>query len=66
MKKMRIPDNYDIWLASQERQERRFEKLPECAWCGNKIQTVEAYRIDDKLVCTDCIDDCKVYLEEDD
>lgn len=62
---MRIPDNYDAWCEYDRRQQIKLDKLPTCAWCGSKIQTEEAYAINDKLVCRDCIDNCKVYLDED-
>ncbi len=63
---MRIPDNYDAWSAHDTRQQKKLDKCPTCSWCGYKIQTEEAYVINDKMVCTDCIDDCRIQVEEDD
>ena len=63
---MRVSDNYDAWADHDRRQQKKLDRLPTCAWCGHRIQTEEAYMISDKLVCAECIDDCKIYLEEDD
>ena len=52
--------DYDQWEADQE---RRLRHHPECAWCGAKIVEV-AYRIGNDLVCSDCIDEAMVIIED--
>ena len=32
------------------------QKLPKCDYCGKPIVTEECYKIDDMLVCPDCLD----------
>ena len=53
--------DYDQWEADQE---WRLRHHPECAWCGAKIVEV-AYQIGNDLVCSDCIEDARVIVEDD-
>ena len=62
---MRIPDNYDAWCEYDRRQQKKLDRLPKCAWCGEPIYE-KGYRIDDDLVCPECIEDTIEYVEEDD
>jgi len=51
--------DYEFW---QERQRKRWlEKRPTCDWCDMPIEEKYAYRIDDQLICPECIDE---YMEE--
>ena len=33
------------------------EKLPECDYCGSKIQDEFLYCINDEIICEDCLND---------
>lgn len=51
----------EMWLNYQSAEE---ENCPDCEMCGEKIYDVEAWDIPNfGLVCKDCIDNMKVYLE---
>lgn len=63
---MRIPDNFDAYDAYEREQERWLAKRPKCEWCGEPIQDDYAYRIDDDLVCTHCVDECMEVIEDED
>ena len=43
----------DRWLADQDRE---LEKLPICANCGNPIQDDYFYLINDKPICSNCLE----------
>lgn len=53
---MNIPDNYDLWEAHEQEQERQLEKLPVCEVCGNPIQDEHLYLINDEFVCPACLE----------
>ena len=36
-------------------QERRYEELPECDYCGEKITDDYYYEINGDLICEDCL-----------
>ena len=50
---MSIPDNYDLWLAHDRRQERRREQLPKCDRCKDEIQEY-LFDIYGDIYCEDC------------
>lgn len=35
-------------------KERQLDKLPECSWCGNKIQDDYLWEICDETYCEEC------------
>lgn len=45
--------DFDRWDAEQE---AALEKLPKCAECGEPIQTERCYKMDDGLICEDCLE----------
>lgn len=47
-----IADFY-AWDAEQERER---QKLPKCEYCRDPIDTEKCYKINDILVCPDCLD----------
>ena len=52
-------DNYERWERYNDEQERKLEKLPKCDLCEEPIQEQFAYRINDELICQECIEDFK-------
>lgn len=56
-------------LARYERQQEAYENaLPECRCCGEKIYGEYAWRINDELLCEECLNeylyDCRVSVED--
>ena len=51
-----IPDNYDIWLAHEERKDRALRSRPLCSCCENHIQEYRYFEIDGKPICPDCME----------
>lgn len=45
--------DFECWDAEQQRE---LDRLPECEYCGHPIQDEMCYRINDNLVCEDCLD----------
>lgn len=64
---MYCPDNYDAFVAYEERREREHQewkrKLPKCSKCGKPIEDDECYDIDGELICEHCIEKKKVCTE---
>lgn len=56
-----IPDNYDIWVAHEEKKEKWLETLPLCARCGDPIQQEMAVYVElfAAWLCDDCLDMCR-------
>ena len=54
---MHIPDNTDLFNRYEAERQRELDKLPECSYCDEPIQSEECYEINDELVCPDCLDD---------
>lgn len=44
-------------------QQKRLERLPECADCGEHIQEEEAFYIHDEWICENCIDSYRRSVE---
>lgn len=53
------------FLRHDRRMAERLERRPVCCRCGDHIQSEEAYEIEGRLYCPECIDDMKVFVEED-
>ena len=45
-------------------KQARLERLPRCSECDEYIQSETCYRINDELICEDCIDNYKVYVDD--
>lgn len=45
--------DFAAWDADQQ---RKLDRLPECADCGNPIQDETAFYIDGEWICEDCIE----------
>lgn len=53
--------DYDRYEADQEAW---LNSRPVCAWCGEHIQDEHAYRIGGDLVCSDCLEQEKVNVDD--
>jgi formylmethanofuran dehydrogenase subunit E len=64
---MYCPDNYDAFVAYEERREREHQellkRLPKCSKCGKPIENDECYEIGDELYCEECIENSKVWTD---
>lgn len=54
---MPIPDNYDMWLAHETRQEKLLERLPRCECCDKRIQDDFFFEINDAIICEKCLNE---------
>ena len=52
-----LADNYELWTQHDAEQERDLEKLPECSYCGAKIQDEFMYCINDEFICEKCLNE---------
>jgi formylmethanofuran dehydrogenase subunit E len=52
-----IPDYLDQWSEHDRQQEEALEKLPECNYCGEKIQGDYCFEINDEIICEKCLKD---------
>lgn len=56
-------DNPERDFARYDAEQAEIEKMyPECDCCGNRIYE-KYYEVFDHIICEDCIDDMKVYVE---
>lgn len=60
---MHIPDNYDLFLAHERRQEAELKKLPICCECLDPIQTENLYDVGGDLYCETCMEGFKRITE---
>lgn len=54
---MYMPDNYDRWKQHDEELEMELRNLPECEYCGHKIQDDFFYLINGEIICEECLND---------
>ena len=55
-------DNYDLFEAHER---RRTMHRQICSCCKREIMDEYAFRIDDELVCSDCLDsEYKIYIDD--
>ena len=53
-----MEDNYSLWRQI-ERQRCRWEaSLPVCDYCGRPVQDDYHYRVNDEIICPDCMEHC--------
>ena len=52
---MSIPDNYDLWLAHESKQERELNERPECDYCDHRIQEEYYFVINGDVICVSCL-----------
>lgn len=52
-----MTDVYDLCVAHDSEQEAELQKLPECEYCGHKIQDDHFFLINDEAICEDCLND---------
>ena len=60
-----IQDNYDLFKEHEREQERRLRRRPVCHECGERITEEYGFQFSGKWFCPDCIDQHKVYIDED-
>jgi formylmethanofuran dehydrogenase subunit E len=53
---MNIPDNYDRWRTHDAELEESLLLLPECIYCGERIQEDYLYIINDEILCEHCME----------
>ena len=58
-------DNSDIWESHDADMEKRLSRLPECDFCGERIQQDKALYIMGLWICDDCISNNMQWIEED-
>ena len=39
-----------------DEQQKKLERLPECAECGHPITDEDCFEINDELICEECLD----------
>ena len=61
---MNVPDNYDAYEHHEIEMEKRLSRLPECDFCGERIQQDKALHIMGLWICDDCINDNMRWIEE--
>ena len=62
-----MEDNYSLWRLVERNEERYMARLPVCSYCGRPVQEDYYYRINDELICPDCMEHCfRVEREEED
>ena len=54
--------DYDRYDAEEWEKE---QKLPICPYCGDRIYTEKAVKLDGEFVCDDCIDNMREYVTTD-
>lgn len=54
---MRIPDNYDLFLAHDKQVYELMKQRPKCDICDEPIQEDYCYEINGELVCEKCLQD---------
>lgn len=59
-----IPDNYDLFKEHEREQERRLRRRPVCHECGERISGDYGFQFSGSWICESCIDQHKVYIEE--
>lgn len=58
-----MPDNYDIWKATDDLLEDKLDKRPKCDYCGEPIQEDSYHRVARVVICDRCLDDCVEYVD---
>lgn len=51
-----IPDNYDIWLAHEDKLEQQLADRPVCDYCEDHIQDDHFFAINGETICPDCME----------
>lgn len=54
---VRTDDPVRDYLSKEEELQKKLDRLPKCAFCGEPIQEDECYKVGGELVHVDCIDD---------
>jgi len=58
-----MPDRNDFEQRDLE-QERWLERRPVCVCCGEHIQEDSAVQIQGSFYCDNCLDDMRVYIDD--
>ena len=59
-----LPVNVDLFFANAAGKEAWLRKRPVCICCGEHIQEEMAHQINGEYWCDKCLDDTRVYIEE--
>lgn len=54
---MPCPDNYDLFIKHDRRQQQWLDSRPVCDYCDNPIQDDFAYQINGDILCEGCLND---------
>ncbi len=52
------------FLRYDREQAEKLERRPVCCRCRDPIQTEDAYEIDGRLYCPECIEDMRVTIDD--
>lgn len=50
-----LPDNYSLFARHDAEQEAQLNRLPECCYCGERIQDDHFFLINDEIICQTCL-----------
>ena len=53
-----MDDNYSLWRLTERERARWEAALPVCGYCGRNVQEDYYYRINDEIICPDCMENC--------
>lgn len=56
-----MPERSDI---EEHMKWKRYERMPECSDCGQKVQTECYYKIEGKVICEDCLSQYRYWTED--
>lgn len=57
-------DNYSLWEAHDYEQERKLQKLPKCAICGEPIQQERAVKLFGDYYCDNCLNESREWIDD--
>lgn len=61
----RVPDNYDLFEMHEAKIYNEQRHRPKCSVCEEPIMEDYAYRIKGLLICPDCLDEFKEWIDDD-
>lgn len=62
---MHVPDNYDLFVSRELRQQRWLDSRPVCSCCGDPIQDDHCYKHQGEIICPACMElEYRVEIED--